>query len=314
MYSSVYDNSSFSFLSGANSVNANLYWDDPEFSIPIGFTFRLFADTTDTLYISGAIGKGGILTSKPVLASTTKTAGIVASGSDLVDRSASLGTSVSPISSITSGTAPNRILKIEWKNAGFYNAIDQGNLDDVTNFQVWIYEGSDIVEVRYGAGNYVSSALDLYDGGPGAWVGVFDSASSNGSARTHYYLTGNTNAPLLDSISTISSLSVPPGMNGHPASGSIYRFTPAAGNPLSYQYQIEQSHSNMRYVQANSQLIIDLFFGEMGYSVFDMSGRMLCTGVLQNGQNKIDMSNLPQGMYVVKTSYVHNYQSFKFIR
>ncbi|WP_297517657.1 fibronectin type III domain-containing protein, partial [Flavobacterium sp.] len=46
------------------------------------------------------------------------------------------------------GTAPNRILKIEWVNVRSFS----GTVNPATaNFQLWLYEGSNIVEMRYGA-------------------------------------------------------------------------------------------------------------------------------------------------------------------
>jgi len=46
-----------------------------------------------------------------------------------------------------SGTAPNRILKVEWVNIkSFSSTINPNN----GNFQIWLYETSNVVEIRYG--------------------------------------------------------------------------------------------------------------------------------------------------------------------
>ena len=123
----------------------------------------MFSDTTDSIHISQEIGVGAFITMDSVLPTTAFATGIIAHGSDLVDRDTSGNGSSSPISYTLSGTAPSRIFKLEWKNAGFFNPIDNAtSYDDFINLQLWLHEGSDAIEVRFGNGNYVSSNNDLY--------------------------------------------------------------------------------------------------------------------------------------------------------
>src|SRR3990172_4164378 len=62
-------------------------------------------------------------------------------------------TSLSPISYQVSGTTPNRILKIEWKNAGHAAASA-----DFINVQLWLYETSNIIEVHYGSSSITNAS------------------------------------------------------------------------------------------------------------------------------------------------------------
>lgn len=56
----------------------------------------------------------------------------------------------------TTGTAPNRILKIEFRNVGRYN--DMNNVDTF-NFQTWLYETTNVIEYHVGYSNIPASAI-----------------------------------------------------------------------------------------------------------------------------------------------------------
>jgi hypothetical protein len=79
---------------------------------------------------------------------------------DLIDRGELTGISQSPISYKMEGNAGSRILKIEWKNAGFVGEIGElGTLNDYVNFQVWLFEGSNDVEMHYGPNMVLNPAI-----------------------------------------------------------------------------------------------------------------------------------------------------------
>jgi len=52
------------------------------------------------------------------------------------------------VSILRDGTAPNRILKIQWQNFSYNNI---NTVLAIASFQVWIYETSNIIESRYGS-------------------------------------------------------------------------------------------------------------------------------------------------------------------
>jgi len=307
----------FNFLSGGTSVNSNTFWDDPEFAIPIGFTFHLFNDTINTVHISAEVGLGGFLTTETVTPSTTYSSGIIAFGSDIQDRDTSENSSFSPISYTLSGTAPSRIFKLEWKNAGFYNAIDNGIYADSVNFQLWLYEGSDAVEMRFGNGNYVSPLIDLYDGGPGPLVGLFDSLNINtADARMFYFMKNSVTSPTLDSTTNVFSSGLPPGMNGNPVAGSVYRFIPKKGSISTGYTAFNTLVSNeMSYSTERNELRIDIYNNEtFQYSIFDMQGHPVSTGSVSKGRKLINTGSLASGMYIVKLSSAKENNTCKFVR
>lgn len=91
-------------------------------------------------------------------------------GVDLEDKGNITGTftSESPISSIVVDELGLQILKIEFKNVGFYN----GSYSDVANFQVWLYSNN-AIEFRYG-NNQVCSPASTFDKFSGPIIGVFN--------------------------------------------------------------------------------------------------------------------------------------------
>ncbi|MFI0491768.1 MAG: hypothetical protein ACH345_09745, partial [Flavobacterium sp.] len=102
---------------------------------------------------------------------------------------------------VVSGTAPNRIFKMEWSQRYYSSA------SDVIAFQVWLYETSNVIEYIYNpvsTTSFVSSAsIGIYDQG-----GNFISLDGSGSN------------PLASSTTFTTTI------NAKPISGQIYRFTP----------------------------------------------------------------------------------------
>jgi len=307
----------FNFLTGATSVNNGQWWDDDLFVVPLGFDFWLFKDSISAVTISGT---GAIVTSTADPDNADYVTGIIAHGSDLVDRDTSEMSSFSPISYVTTGVAPNRICKIEWANAGFYYAMDAGQYTDSINFQLWLYETSHLIEVHYGNGNYVSDFSELYDGGPGAFFGIFDSLdlnSPNAACRVMYNFAGNKNTPHLDSLFSLD-FAVPPGVDSSPVAGTVYRFIPKfSGNGGALGYTTVSSHVDHQidYLQTVNELRMDVFSNEpYQYVLTDINGRMIERGQISRGRKVIHTDQFGSGMYVLKLFSAKENTSFKIIK
>ncbi|CAD0000441.1 LamG-like jellyroll fold domain-containing protein [Flavobacterium salmonis] len=104
---------------------------------------------------------------------------------------------------VTSGTAPNRIFKIEFSKQKW----DYAGPTDAISFQIWMYEKSNTIEYIYKQG---SGALR----NPSATIGIYD---ANGK---YLLLRDVTASPITTSSSFIFSL------NAKPATGQVYKFTP----------------------------------------------------------------------------------------
>lgn len=221
-------------LTGATNLTAGFGWDDTTFTIPLGFSFK-WADGSRTLTQMIVDASGMIYAPEDV----DQTFGfpsrfIMAYQVDLVDRGLNtMSNPMSPISYLTTGTAPNRICKIEFRNCGFFS--DATGMDS-TNFQIWLYEGSNIIEYRYGP-QYVNDMTVSFDGENGPWINLIYESTLDIvnqtimlDACTYVAGTNNTCAPV--NPSTAIDILSPPSdwaFDGLPDNGQIFRWTPIGG-------------------------------------------------------------------------------------
>jgi hypothetical protein len=104
---------------------------------------------------------------------------------------------------VTSGTAPNRIFKIEFSKQKW----DYAGANDAISFQIWLYEKSNNIEYIYKQG---SGALR----NPSATIGIYD-------ANGKYLLLNDVSAsPTTTTSSFVFTL------GAKPATGQVYKFTP----------------------------------------------------------------------------------------
>lgn len=210
----------YTALSSPTSLNGSTIWDDDQFTASIPFTWVL--DSAHTMTdVPVDLSLPAILHDLTNFSTST---GFIFGFADFVDRGDGGPTSLSPISYQTTGTAPNRIFKLEFQNAGFY---DDPSLNEYVNFQVWIYETSNIVEMHFG-----SSSVSQFDNysllGNGPVFGMIQDADlDNGTSGMIYYLDGT------GSTTTVDSLQLPPPstfpsntLTAWPSSGTVFRFTP----------------------------------------------------------------------------------------
>lgn len=145
-------NGEYSNLEDPISLNNGLTWDDPYMIIPVGFDFEFMGTTTTELTTVGLGGLLAIMNGEdliPILNVYNADITDRAAGSDVHELQPG---SQSPISYQLEGEPGTQILKVEWQNAGFFTDVQQ-NGDDNTNFvnfQLWIYEGSNRIEVHHG--------------------------------------------------------------------------------------------------------------------------------------------------------------------
>jgi hypothetical protein len=107
------------------------------------------------------------------------------------------------VRTVTRGVSPNRIVIFDWR----YRTINEGAIGEKSEMQLWLYEGSHIIECRYG--------------NPSS---VFEKQASTGliSGNTEIgadYLSVNTKTNQADTTS-------PFGVIGFPNKNRFYRFTP----------------------------------------------------------------------------------------
>ena len=198
-------------LTGATSINNGQLWDDPDYIIPIGFPFELNGHSISFLQFQG---------SGSLLASTTEDPDIATAvfpfEMDLIDRGEQAGVSASPLSYKVEGATGSRIQKIEWKNAGSYEELFEGNSQDMfINFQLWLYEGTNTIEFRFGE-NFINDPA-LFYGSFGIYLGVTDADMNTDEFTNAHFFTGSISAPEL-SMSDVT-------IEGTPSEGTVYRLS-----------------------------------------------------------------------------------------
>lgn len=277
-------NEAYQFLTDDIPLSNGRVWDDPSFVVPIGFEFQLFESTVDSLYFLP--GFGGMLTTKPnFMLEYDKSISVF--DLDLIDRGFFNDTSLSPISYKVEGNVGSRIFKLQWKNAGFYGEYESfGTLNDSVNFQLWLYEGTNHIQVRIGP-RRVSNPQANYQGETGAIVGLL---KKNTNAKDEgFFAQGPSNNP--------SIVFERAALTGTPVNGVVYTFSYRALNVN----QPGGLHMNMLQVYPNpgKQLLFinSQYLGLLPYQLVDLSGKVILQGSLQAGANQLDLAQLSAGVY-----------------
>lgn len=274
-YGFVHSNGTYVPLTGGTSVNGTTVWDDDEWTVPIGFTFNYYGQSFTDVTISDSYVYFG--------ASEDLTIHVLYG--DLQDRGDV--TSGSPITTKLEGAAGNRILKIEWKNAGFYD----GSSEDSANFQLWLHEGIDDVTMVYG----ISSVANVNDAflGTGPSVGLID-LNNDG----YHTLEGDPADPTFRTSFSLNTLV------GMPSEGKIYYFGDVGigiegyaktGNFLSlypnpFRDALFLTSASSKVAGAQIQL-----FDLTGKKVMDIN-----PAALSQGKMKVDLSALNSGVYFLQ--------------
>ena len=131
-------------LVNADTLNSDLVWNESSaFALDLGFDFKI----GDNSYSSVNVKAGGIqfvgFGQRELYVFTVPFGGYL-----LKDRG--IETSISPIVYKVEGEEGSRIMKIQWKNAGFAQWFTSSDPEDFVNFQIWLFESDNSVEIQFG--------------------------------------------------------------------------------------------------------------------------------------------------------------------
>lgn len=261
-------------LTGATQLLKDSVWDELDYNtvptdmiIPLGFKIKYNGVEHDTLYLYDA----------NIIGDNKKV--IFGNGLDMVDRGYAENKSKSPIYIKREGTLPNRIVKIEFRNAGFYDEFDaNGTLDDSLTLQYWFYENGNKFEFHAGPSSLSGKFPDYLDF---VTVGILPQDDAPLAA-----LQGASTSPELTSdIATLA------GLDDFPASGRIYTF---AMDP-NYTGVSKVSTEDSRVYYSN-QVICAKSNDIKGLRIFAVNGKEVLRANFSN--NQINVSQLPTGTYV----------------
>lgn len=284
-------NESYNELSEAGSAVNNELWDDPEIILPLGFEFQLMDEVITDILIAGP---GGQIISWVEQDSVNFLAPYLA---DMMD-AGNDSTSLSPILYTTEGNPGSRIFKLEYRNAGFYAEWQEsGTFDNRISFQMWLYEGTNVIEYRFGENLVTQGTLVHFVGAPIIGIGSQADASGKGGWENFWLLTGD---PLNPEIYNLQSqFEIPPLLNSEPPAGTVYHFAPlfagvdeTSGNKSPF--------ARIYPTLVSDQISVNLELNQSIARILDLSGRVISEHLIQRGINQIDLSALANGQYFVQ--------------
>ena len=270
-------------------------WDNPEFIVPLGFTFSFLGNDIESLQ---QIGEGALMAGVPSSGEQLFN-GLMPVGFDLADRGLA-GQESSLIRYQTIGTPGERIFTIEWLNAGTYDEIFESDSMPVSslNFQIWLYENDNSFEFRYGSMMY--PAFDpIFDNPAIAAIFLdYNFSSNQGNILT---LSGHPAFCELETINSAEDLGVY--SLSYFVNSMIYRFEPTS-IPIEVNETNLLTHSTYPN-PASNLLTVDL--GTLKdvrntIKLYDSAGKVVFEKQSTTATLNIDVSGFAKGVYSLELS------------
>lgn len=313
MFSAIYVQAQFNYnlsvtkeayqpLVNGTSLNDTTIWDDEFYLLPLGFTMDIDGKTTNRISIESMMGL------------STDNFGLVhafmVTDLDLQDRG-NAGDSVtrSPVRYELTGSPGSRIMKLEVANAGIWEEYDlYGTNNDSVNFQAWFYEGTNVIELRFGPSNISHYSDYYYITGEPMMGFIKDITIGTSNFDAFYYFTGNYMSPVTDSAKAGTGFNG--GLNMHPPDSTVFRFTPVPvgiGGAMALLSELQLlSNTGNSFISLNSP-----YNKPLDYKIVSMNGAAVQSGNIHPGMNKLDISHLAYGMHMLLVSSSDGMKAFR---
>jgi hypothetical protein len=181
----------------------------------------------------------------------------------------------------------DNIFKMQWKNMGF----ETGDSNDFINFQMWIYENSGVIEMRYGAMSVSNNLWENNANGP--IVGLLEMDNNFTNIFNRVWLTGNSQSPVETKTGTFLA------MDNVPQTGTVYKFTPSSSTGLvSYSTNNIQVYptviSNVGYVTIKGDFVAD----EVSeVKIYNSLGQKVKSQTIASNTERVELPSLANGVY-----------------
>ena len=262
-YFLTYSNSTYTELTGATDVSVDAWTNASTRSLP--FTFKYFGLNYTNLYI----------TFDGVYFSDTGN-DYIFYGTDNFRPKGNIPTE-SPISFLVTGSSPNRIFKVQYKNVS--EATVGGSYVYSINNQIWLYEGTNVIEYHFGNSSITDPKFTPF------YIGIID-----GDNVPYLGIENTSAAPTLVRVTNTGS---PKGIPTYPGNGQVYTLTPkrtsvTPENIVPYTFV---QGANTFAVQCNE---------EYKLKVLDINGRDLSNYLkFDIISGKYSLSGCASGMYIL---------------
>lgn len=282
-------------LTGTENATTST-WDDPEITVPIGFSFSFEGYVSDELYF---VGLGGIVAFDQGLGIANT---MVVYSSDLIDAGNNEGVMETPIRYKTEGAVGSRIFKMEWPNVAFYNNVGTANEARVS-IQLWLYENSNDWEVRFGPSD-IPNFDDAHDG-----LLTCGILSYGIGGITGHLTTGPGNSPTITTIENEFDFATAT-LTSDPSNGTVYRF---GATFVGVEENVEDNTWTAYPNPATDNVLISTASDELvQYDLLDLSGR-----IIQNGQiiqqKHLDVSDFETGIYLIRLSTASSVKTLQLV-
>jgi hypothetical protein len=288
-------------LSEAISAVNNSSWDDPDAFIPIGFTFQFIDEVITQIYLTGP---GGQFISVAAEDSLNFLAPYIA---DLIDMGYDTA-SYSPIRYSVEGPPGYQVFKLEYSNAGFYDELmELGTTTNYVNFQMWFYQGSNVIEYRYGPNNVPNGASLHFFGGP--IVGIGTGAPNGGGWENFWLLGGDPEAPEVNNYNDPKAFPVL--LNSEPADSTVYRFSPTF---VDVSENSEEAIFKIYPTVTDNSVQLILKQNNATAHIYNSVGVLVKTIALQRGLQTVQLNDLSAGSYIITIQNEYTRSQQKFVK
>jgi hypothetical protein len=299
-YSVVVSKSAYTDLTGANDLA--YYASDSGYYFNAGLMFRTFGKHLANFNTQAAnpVSAGGFMSNSGMLViydSIGKKDVVVFQCFEGFKFSVLAGTTTAAYK--VEGSAPNRILKCQWKNL-VYNK----NTAYKANFQIWLNESDGSVSYHYGV-NSLPPAVDLYDGG---YSGIVVVKSDGSALLQEINLEGKPTAPAIYRNVLTSGL---PTLDSIPPNATVYTFKYAPNSVA----EVQGSNAFRVYPNpASGTLHLNVEVAEdTKFSIYDAAGRLSQAGVV-NRAGAVDVKLLPDGVYTIELNDTKRLLTDRFVK
>ena len=211
---------------------------------------------------------------------------------------------VSEISTIVEGEVGERIMKIQYSNVGFAGEIDStGVSNDYVNFQLWLYESNNAIEIHYGNYSIANEAISFQDA-TGPSFGLFLIEEENLDAGDPNIAVFLENDPMNPDLMRETENVDERALTGMPPTGMIYTLTPIAdtteivnGTEILWLEGIDvfpNPTADVLQIKVQDQQLAGAT-----YALTDVNGKLIVKGNTQDN-TQISLKNLSAGTYFLK--------------
>jgi len=225
------------------------------------------------------------------------------------------------------GTAGNRIFKVEYRNMGRAN---DGTGNDTLNYQIWLHESDNAIEYRAGYENvpdaiFAQNVADIVQGKDVILLGLTGNkgdslATSSDSAFFHSVNAAGAQvtdtafwiADIEDDFEAYVDYLI---YGAYPAEGSIIRFVPKAGgvNIGKVDFNLASIYPNpSKDGRFNVQLKEQL--QDAVISIYDITGKVVYTKPVNAQYSTLELAHLSAGQYIGKIQSKTKTGVFKLVK